>query len=432
VFIEKYKYATKREKIIILNEFIEYTGHNSSYARRVLRNKDHARSSGGIKKHAPRYDNEVKAVLKKIWETADYLCGKRLMPIIPEFVRKLDEFNEMDIPEPVKEKLLTISSATIDRLLAPARKNLGRRGTSMTKGTRYLIDRIPVKTFGEWKDSPAGFVQMDLVAHNGGNVYGGFLYSLNATDVATSWTVCILVRDKTMPEMLNALYEMKRRFPYPLQGIHSDNGSEFINDTVLEFAQDNNIIFTRGRPYKKNDNPHIEQKNNSVLRRNTGYLRYDQPEHAQALNDLYRYLNFYVNYFQPTMILIEKHRIGAKSIRKYDKPKTPYQRLLERTDVSDIVKRKVKKVYSELNPALLKRTINQCQAELIHMAAPIRMPLAPVRVRRKKEIKHTLPVWRREQSAAKPNPFLERQRIEELKRASNLVLDKRNTKSSKG
>ncbi|MBU4270225.1 DDE-type integrase/transposase/recombinase [Candidatus Dependentiae bacterium] len=434
VFIEKYRYASKREKIVILNEFIEYTKHNRSYASRVLRSSAPAMNNkiaGTKRKHAPRYDDDVKAVLKKIWETSDYLCGKRLVSIIPEMVRKFGEFDEMDISDPIKEKLLKISAATVDRLLSPSRKTLGRHGTSMTKSTRYLIDRIPVKTFGEWKETPAGFTQVDLVAHNGGNVYGGFLYTLNTTDVSTSWTVCTLVQDKTMPEMLKALSAMKEAFPYPIRGIHSDNGSEFINDSVLGFARENTIVFTRGRPYKKNDNPHIEQKNNSILRRNTGYLRYDKPEHAEVLDELYTYLNLYVNYFQPTMILVEKHRIGAKAIRKYDKPKTPYQRLLERMDVSDTVKRKVKKIYAGLNPASLKRIINHYQADLIHMAAPIRVPIAPVRIRRKKEMKHTLPVWRREMIATKPNPFLERQRIEELKRASNLVLDKRKIKSSK-
>ena len=295
----------------------------------------------------------------------------------------------------------------------------------MTKSTRYLIDRIPVKTFGEWKETPAGFTQLDLVAHNGGNVYGGFLYTLNSTDVGTSWTVCTLVQDKTMPEMIKALYSMQESFPFPIRGIHSDNGNEFINDSVLAFTEKYHIVFTRGRPYRKNDNPHVEQKNNSVLRRNTGYLRYDQPEHADTLKELYGHLNLYVNYFQPTMILIEKHRIGAKAIRKYDTPKTPCQRLLERSDVSDDIKQKIKKIYDGLNPAELKRKINDCQSKLIRMAAPIRKPLEPVRIRRKKEMKHTVPVWRREMIASNPNPFLERQRIEEMRRAAELVWDKR-------
>jgi hypothetical protein len=321
-----------------------------------------------------------------------------------------------------------ISASTIDRILKPSRNSLGRKGTSMTKGTRYLIDRIPIKTFGEWKDSPAGFTQMDLVAHNGGNVFGGFLYTLNTTDIHTTWTVCTLLQDKTTPEMLKALDSMRLSYPFPLRGIHSDNGSEFINDSVLAFAAEHHLTFTRGRPYKKNDNPHVEQKNNSILRRNTGYLRYDQPEHAVVLQELYGLLNLYVNYFQPTMILLEKHRIGAKAIRKYDKPKTPYQRVLECDTVSEEVKDAIQIIYHDINPVDLKRKINECQSRLIHMAAPQRSSTELVKVRRKKTIKHTTPVWRREMIVSNPNPFLERQRMEELRRASELVSNQRKLK----
>ena len=344
-------------------------------------------------------------------------------------INKFEQFDEYEITETCKEKLLKISAATIDRILASAKRKLGRKGSSMTKGTTYLIDRIPVKTFGEWTKTEIGYTQIDLVAHNGGDVYGGFLYTLNSTDISTSWTTCTLVKDKTMPEMLIALEIMIKSFPFHLIGIHSDNGSEFINDSVLEFAKKNKLKFTRSRPYKKNDNPHVEQKNHSIIRRNTGYLRYDKPEHAEELSKLYGCLNQYVNYFQPTMILIEKHRIGAKSIRKYDTPKTPYQRVLERDDIPTAVKIKIKGIYKKLNPVDLKRKINECQSKLIRMAAPIRMPVKPKNIRRKKQDQHTIPKWRRDNVTQKINPFLERQRMEEMRRATDLVLDKRKLKN---
>ncbi len=428
-FAEKYRYASKIEKAIILNEFIGFTGFNRHYAARILR----FTISG--KKKAPRtrthhvwYDQNVKSALVKLWGITDFICGKRLVAILPELIQKCEQFHELEIPDTIKEKMKKISASTIDRILKPNRNSLGRKGTSMTKGTRYLIDRIPVKTFGEWEDSPAGFTQMDLVAHNGGNVFGGFLYTLNTTDIHTTWTVCTLLQDKTTPEMLKALDSMRLSYPFPLRGIHSDNGSEFINDSVLTFAAEHHVTFTRGRPYKKNDNPHVEQKNNSILRRNTGYLRYDQPEHAVVLQELYGLLNLFVNYFQPTMILLEKHRIGAKAIRKYDKPKTPCQRVLECDTVSDEAKDAIRNIYHDLNPADLKRKINNCQSRLIHMAAPQRASTELVKVRRKKAIKHTTPVWRREMIASNPNPFLERQRLEELRRASDLVSNQRNLK----
>jgi hypothetical protein len=429
VFVERYRYAFKLEKAYILNEFIDYTGFNRHYAARVLRDAINGiKKTTHARKHKAFYDQDVKSVLEKLWGITDYICGKRFVVIIPELIRKSEQFHEFDISVNIKEKLEKISASTIDRILKPNRNNLGRKGTSMTKGTRYLIDRIPVKTFGEWKNSPAGFTQVDLVAHNGGNVFGGFLYTLDATDIHTSWTVCTLLQDKTMEEMLSALDSMRVSFPFPLRGIHSDNGSEFINDSVLSFADKHHLTFTRGRPYKKNDNPHVEQKNNSILRRNTGYLRYDKPEHGSALKELYGYLNLYVNYFQPTMILLEKHRIGAKAIRKYDKPKTPYQRVLESDTVAEKLKEAIRSIYYNLNPAELKRKINECQSRLIRMAAPIRAPLEVVKIRRKKEVKHTTPTWRREMSPTNPNPFLERQRLEEMRRATELVLSQRNSK----
>jgi hypothetical protein len=236
-FAERYWYASKIEKAIILNEFIGFTGFNRHYAARVLRF-----SISGKKKeprtrpHHVRYDQNVKSVLIKLWGITDFICGKRLVAIIPELIQKCEQFHEFEIPDTIKEKMKKISASTIDRILKPSRNSLGRKGTSMTKGTRYLIDRIPIKTFGEWKDSPAGFTQMDLVAHNGGNVFGGFLYTLNTTDIHTTWTVCALLQDKTTPEMLKALDSMRLSYPFPLRGIHSDNGSEFINDSVLAFA----------------------------------------------------------------------------------------------------------------------------------------------------------------------------------------------------
>lgn len=424
IYSYRYKNATKHEKIIILNEFIEYTRYNRNYAAKILRKPILPPSDKKKKKKRKRtsyYDKNIINLLEKIWMIMDYICGKRLVAILPEIIFKIQQFNSFDISSTEVKKLNRISAATIDRLLKPYRSALGRKGTPMTKRTKYLIDRIPIKTFGEWMNSPSGHLQVDLVAHNGGNVYGGFLYTLNATDIKTSWTTCTLVQDKTMQQMLNSLILMQKSFPFPIKGIHSDNGSEFINESVLSFTKDNQIKFTRSRPYKKNDNPHVEQKNYSVLRRNTGYLRYEKPEHGVILSELYNYLNIYVNYFQPTMVLIEKHRIGSKAIRKYDLPKTPYNRLLESKDIDISVKKKLKLAYRNHNPVALKNKINACQTKLIRMAAPQRKPNKIVKIRRIKEIKHTIPAWRRDMIPDNPNPFLERQRMEELRRTVEIL-----------
>lgn len=421
IFSLKYKISTKYFKSKILDEFIYYTGFNRTYAARLLKNHPSPNLNKHRKTKENYYNYEVVFALEKIWKFLDFLCGKRLVVVLPSIIDKLKQFNEFDLTKDVKEKLLNISASTIDRLLKPAKIRLGRRNPSMTKGTTYLIDKIPVKTFGEWKNIQPGHVQLDLVSHHGGNVFGGFYYTLTATDVHSSWTICTLVNDKSKDEMLKGIQTMLASFPFPVNGIHSDNGSEFINDAVLNFTVKNGLIFTRGRPYKKNDNPHIEQKNYSILRRNTGYLRYDRPEHAQTLIELYSYLNLYTNYFQPTMILKEKHRIGAKGIRKYDQPKTPYLRILDCAAVSPLVKKQIQAIYFSLNPFDLKRKINSCQARLIRSAAPVRKPLEPVNIRRKKEVKFNLPAKRRDLSPVLPNPFLERQKLEEMKRAVELL-----------
>jgi len=418
VFKEKYQLASKGQRSLILNEFIQITGFNRNYASQLLRAQHPHSTRRQLRLRTPYYDESVLKALKAVWEIMDYICGKRLVGIIPELLRKMEQFNEPTFAPEIKAKLLQISASTIDRLLRPVKRKMGMKGTSMTKSVKYLVDQIPIKTFGEWKDSQPGYTQIDLLAHNGGNVFGGFLYTLCATDVSTSWTTCTLVRDKTKFEMLKSLFLMKKTLPFPLKGIHADNGAEFINYAIIEFARKYNIKFTRGRPYKKNDNPHVEQKNYSVIRRTVGYLRYHEPEHARWLRELYHYLNLYTNYFQPSMILLEKHREGAKTIRKYDEPTTPFQRTMNSQSVPPETKSHIQKVYETLNPAELRRQIDRCQAALIRVAAPIRAPIEKVHIRRRKEVRHTKPAYQREKAF---DPFTKRQRMEEMRRAQSLL-----------
>lgn len=427
VFKERYRWATRREKTILLDEFTQVTGLNRCYARTVLRS---APPTNIVKlkikkKKPPLYDEKVRDALQKIWEILDRVCSKRLVKALAETLRNLEKFQVLKLDKETKKKLLQVSSATIDRLLKPARKKLGRKGTSMTKQPKYLIDKIPIKTFGEWTNPVTGYTQIDLIAHNGGNVFGGFYYTLCATDISTGWTICILVKDKTKLQMLKSLIRMKNTLPFPLLGIHSDNGAEFINETVLAFARKYDIEFTRGRPYKKNDNPHVEQKNYTVVRRNTGYLRLENKEHAAILNELYSYLNLYNNYFLPVMILKEKHRIGSKAIRIYDEPTTPLRRLLKKAEFSQDLKKQLQKEFNNLNLFELKNKINECQSDLVKLAAPIRNSTEKVRVRRRKGIVHTIPKWRRELNSDTSNPFLERQRMEEMRRAGEKVWGQR-------
>ena len=220
IFQRKYRYATKSEKGRILDEFVSFTGFNRKYSSRVLNQllnsvtKKRKKGSG----RPVVYDEMVCKALKEVWEILDYVCGKRLVAALPEMLKKLKYFKEIEIEKKTEDNLLKISASTADRLLKNARNKMGRKGTSMTKSEKYLIDRIPIKTFGEWSDTEPGFTQMDLVAHNGGNVFCGFYSTLNTTDICTGWTICNLVRDKTEFQMIKALLLMRKCFPFPLKG----------------------------------------------------------------------------------------------------------------------------------------------------------------------------------------------------------------------
>jgi hypothetical protein len=415
-FFERFLNSTKKEKSHILDEFVRLTGLNRHYAAQKLAFIP-GKVSKKFKKRIRRrfYDPAVVKALEKIWTILDYICGQRLVPILSEIILRLEKFSEIEISALVKQKLLSISSATVDRLLKPAKRLRGRKIKSNPGADKYLFDKIPIKTFGEWKNAGLGNFEVDLVAHNGGDVFGGFASTLNATDIVTAWTVSFVVRDKLQYHILKGFFNIRNVLPYTIAGIHSDNGSEFINETILKFCNKFNIAFTRGRPYKKNDNCHIEQKNNSVIRRNVGYLRYSSPEHLRILKELYTYLNVYTNYFQPVMFQISKIRQGAKVFKKYDLASTPFQRLMKRPEIPDLRKSEMQAYYETLNPAELKRNINRLQNELIKTQKPlVAKPNARRRVRR---LQHHKPKGLRSNQTHSPNPFLEKQHLEEIRKA---------------
>lgn len=267
----------------------------------------------------------------------------------------------------MREKLLRISPATIDRLLGPERKRMLLRRRSGTKPGTLLKHRIPIRTFSEWDEKRPGFGEMDLVGHDGGDGSGDFAQTLDLTDGMSGWTEMQGVKNKAQVWVFEAIEQIRARLPFPLLGIDSDNGSEFINDHLYRYCQQERITFTRGRAYKKNDGCYVEQKNYSVVRRAVGYARYDTPEQLEVLNELYSYLRLYTNYFQPVMKMASKERIGSRVKKKYDRPQTPYHRLLHSEDVSAKDKRKLRQQYAVLNPAELKRNIQRLQDRLFQL-----------------------------------------------------------------
>jgi hypothetical protein len=373
-----YQRAGKREKGVILGQFIELTGYVRCYAARLLRQHgkkirvgktlivgDVTKKPG--RKRQPVYDGEVIESLRRIWMIMDCICGKRLKAALADLIPVLKKNMEIQLNPVTEEKLLRISASTIDRVLAPDRKKQTIKGRSGTKPGSLLKHQIKIRTFSEWNEQKPGFVEIDLVGHDGGDASREFCQSLDVTDVCTTWTETRAVQNKAQVWVFKALTEIREALPFQLLGIDSDNGSEFINNELFRYCAQEQITFTRARPTRKNDSCFVEEKNYSVVRRNVGYRRYDTPKEQAVLNELYGYLRLYTNYFLPTMKLVNKERTGSRVKKVYDKPATPYKRVLASPEVKQSDKKRIRKIYSTLNPAQLKRNITSLQEKLLRI-----------------------------------------------------------------
>ena len=353
----RYLKANKAGKEQILNEFIATTGYHRKYAIRVLR---HGPKPKGLKKPGRRkiYQGEVVNALEQIWEIYGRICSKRLHPFLPEGVQVLERCHELCLSPEIKQLLLSMSRATIDRCLRKARFTHPQHGLSTTKPGSLLKKAIPIRTFTPWEDEHPGFLEIDLVAHCGLSTEGTYLNTLTATDLATGWTECLALPNKTQFAVSQAISELRQNLPFPLLGLDSDNGSEFINDTLYRYCLAELITFTRSRPYQKNDQAHVEQKNWSVVRHTVGYDRLETPEELALLGSIYSDLRLYINFFQPVLKLISKHRIDGKIIRAYDQAKTPFRRVLALDSLPLEIKARLTDQYLHLNPAALRTSID--------------------------------------------------------------------------
>ncbi|MBI4991187.1 transposase [Candidatus Gottesmanbacteria bacterium] len=360
----RYQKSTKREKGRILDEFIKNTNYNRSYARRVLGS---LKKQGRKKLHIIRkriYDAKVFYALRTIWIAEDNICGQRLKPFIPEVLRKLEEFKEIRINKEIRKKLLSISSATIDRMLKATKKSYELKGRSTTKPGTLLRSTIPVRTFSDWDEKRPGFFEGDLVAFCGETVRGEYVNALNLTDVSTAWILIEAVMGKGQYRVHKAIDGMRKRLPYAMLGLDNDNGVEFINWILKRYCEEHRITFTRIRPYRKNDNCFVEQKNYTVPRRFLGYARYDTVKELAIIKEILKLVEVYVNFFMPSKKLISKERVGNKTKKTYDTAKTPYQRLLLSGILKDKQKRQLQKLYDSLNPMDLRRTIHRLTEKL--------------------------------------------------------------------
>ena len=353
----RYLKATKAGKQQILDEFIATTGYHRKHAIRVLKSE---RKPKSLKKAGRKkiYHGAVIEALEQIWEICGRICSKRLHPFLPEMVAILEQHDELILPPDIKTLLLSMSRATIDRCLRKARFNEPRHGLSTTKPGTLLKKAIPVRTFTPWEEERPGFMEIDLVAHCGLSAEGSFLYTLTSNDLATGWTDTRAIANKTQSAVSQAIMDMRLALPFPLLGIDSDNGSEFINETLYRYCISEQITFTRSRPYQKNDQAHVEQKNWSVVRHTVGYDRFDSLDQLSLLNSIYDDLRLYVNFFQPVLKLVGKHRVDDKTIRTYDIAMTPYRRVLLQDSIPVEKKAGLLNHYYHLNPVFLRKSID--------------------------------------------------------------------------
>ncbi len=361
----RYLKANKIEKQKMLDEFASATGYHRKHAIRVLKNQVQIQNhlKGETKTYKTLYRGDVVQALEQIWEIYGHICSKRLQPFLPEAIRVLERCHEIELSQDTKALLLKISSASIDRCLRPIRIQ-SPHGLSTTKPGSLLKSLIPVRTFTAWDEERPGFLEIDLVAHCGNTTEGQFLCTLTCTDLCTGWTDVTGLLHRSQEAVSGAIHLMRQRLPFPLLGIDSDNGGEFINDLLYRYCLNEKITFTRSRPYQKNDQAHVEQKNWSVVRHTVGYDRWETEQELPLLESIYDDLRLYINFFQPSFKLIAKERIDNKTLKRYDTAKTPYQRVLERNDISLEAKARLAHIYVQLNPAQLRRRIDQKIAKL--------------------------------------------------------------------
>jgi integrase-like protein len=356
----RYSSARHGQRSVILDEFVAVTGYERKYAIRLLLGP--IRPPAPIRRpRAAHYGPAVQEALSVVWSAANGICAKRMVPFLPELIPTLERHGHLVVTDEVRAQLLALSPATVDRLLRPLRQP---HGLSTTKPGRLLKKQIPVRTFSEWTDVKPGFLEGDLVAHCGGTTDGAFLYTFTLTDIATTWTECLPLLHRTQHGVVHALERARGLFPFPILGIDTDNGSEFINEELLAYCNAEHITFTRGRVGNKNDQAWVEQKNGSVVRQLVGYDRFEGQRAYRQLAELYRAVRLYVNFFQPSMKLVTKMRTGSRVRRTYGPAQTPFQRVLASGVLDTSTQRRLNAVYRALDPVRLLHQLETLQEAL--------------------------------------------------------------------
>lgn len=368
----RYQKASRPLRQLILDEFCATCGYHRKHAIRLLNNPLPQKSAPKQNTRTSLYGPPVIRILLAIWNAAGYPWSVRLKALLPLWMPWAKK--RFALTALLQKQLLSISPATMDRHLADKKSRLKKNLYGRTKPGSLLKHHIPLKT-DCWDVTTPGFTEVDLVSHSGECAEGEFIHSLNMTDIHTTWVETRAVMGKGEKRVADALEQMRTVLPFALLGIDSDNGSEFINNHLYRYCQGMKIQFTRGRPYKKDDNAHIEQKNWTHVRKLMGYVRYDSEEALEAMNDLYQNeLRLFQNLFQPSVKLLKKVRVGSRVKRFYDAPKTPFQRVCESAHSDPAKIAHFKKLQESLDPFLLSKSIEEKLDRIYKMVHQRRSP----------------------------------------------------------
>ena len=370
---QRYRRARKDQKQHILDEFCTNCGYHRKYAIRLLNGAPPETQPERVQRRRRRvsYGAQVISILEAVWEAADYPWSLRLKALLPQWMPWIRR--HFRVTRHIEEQRLRISPRAIDYRLRGRKRVLRKRIYGGTKPGTLLKQQIPVKT-DRWDVGVPGFTEIDLVSHSGASAEGDCCHSLNLTDIYSTWVETRAVLGKGQEGVRQALEEIQQALPFPLRGIDSDNGSEFINVHLYDYCRTRAIQFTRGRPYKKDDNAHIEQKNWTHVRRLLGYARYDSQAAVKTINDLYaNEVRLFRNLFLPSVKLERKLRMGSRTRRIYGPPQTPFDRVCASPASDPERVAQLKRQQRELDPFELSRTIQAKLERIFQLSQELAM-----------------------------------------------------------